>query len=85
MVHVRALAFVTACAVLLGSLTFGAAAWPMPTAAAMRIGRSVGSPTTGHLIGGSHLDETPYLRVVPFYAYNDARWGLGPLVGMIDR
>jgi len=55
------------------------------SAAAMRIGRSVGSPTTGHLIGGAHLEEAPYLRIVPFYATGGAQWGLGPLVSMIDR
>jgi penicillin-insensitive murein endopeptidase len=54
-------------------------------AAAMRIGRSVGSPTTGHLIGGSHLDDSSYLRSVPVYATGDVRWGLLPLVGLVDR
>ena len=53
--------------------------------AAMRIGKSVGSPTTGHLIGGARLADAPYLRVVPTYAAGDVRWGLGPLVSMIDR
>ncbi|HEY1693353.1 MAG TPA: penicillin-insensitive murein endopeptidase [Polyangiaceae bacterium] len=53
--------------------------------AALRFGRSIGSPTEGHLLGGSHLDETPYLRVVPVYTANDVRWGLEPLVTMIDR
>lgn len=48
-------------------------------------GRSVGSPTDGKLVGGSHLDDAPYLRIVPAYAGGDARWGTGPLVGMIDR
>jgi penicillin-insensitive murein DD-endopeptidase len=48
-------------------------------------GRSVGSPTEGRLVGGSHLDETTYLRVVPSYAYGDVRWGTGPLVGAVDR
>ena len=31
----------------------------------MRIGRSVGSPTTGHLIGGMQVEESSYLRIVP--------------------
>jgi len=53
--------------------------------AAMRIGRSVGSPTAGHLVGGAHLDDAGYLRIVPSYTPGDVRWGLGPLVGMIDR
>ena len=49
------------------------------------LGRSVGSPTDGHLVGGAHLAEAPYLRVAPVYAQSDVRWGLGPLVEMIDR
>jgi penicillin-insensitive murein DD-endopeptidase len=48
-------------------------------------GKSIGSPTEGHLLGGAHLTETPYLRIVPTYAAGDVRWGLEPLVGMIDR
>jgi penicillin-insensitive murein endopeptidase len=32
-----------------------------------------------------HLDEGPYVRVVPAYAAGDARWGLEPLVAMLDR
>ena len=54
-------------------------------AGAMRIGRSVGSPTVGHLVGGSRIEESPYLRVAPVYAQSDDRWGLGPLVALIDR
>jgi penicillin-insensitive murein endopeptidase len=49
------------------------------------MGLSVGSPTDGHLLGGSRLEDTPYLRVLPAYASDDARWGLGSLVAMIDR
>lgn len=56
-----------------------------PPAHRAPVGRSVGSPTDGHLIGGAHLAESTYLRVVPIYAVGDARWGLEPLVGMIDR
>lgn len=52
---------------------------------AMRFGRSIGSPTDGHLVGGAHLDDAPYIRIVPVYAPNDVRWGLEPLVAMIDR
>ena len=48
-------------------------------------GRSIGSPTEGRLIGGAHLDEGPHIRIVPFYAAGDARWGLEPLVSLIDR
>jgi penicillin-insensitive murein endopeptidase len=53
--------------------------------AALRFGRSIGSPTEGHLLGGKHLEETTYLRVVPTYALADVRWGLEPLVQMLDR
>jgi penicillin-insensitive murein endopeptidase len=53
--------------------------------AALRFGRSIGSPTEGHLLGGTHLEETPYMRVVPVYAGSDVRWGLEPLVTMLDR
>ena len=49
------------------------------------MGRSVGSPTEGHLVGGAHLSTSPYLRVVPVYAQDNVRYGLGALVGMIDR
>jgi penicillin-insensitive murein endopeptidase len=48
-------------------------------------GRSIGSPTDGHLVGGAHLPDAPYLRVVPVYVAGDARWGLESLVGMIDH
>ncbi|HEX8789583.1 MAG TPA: hypothetical protein VF765_01430 [Polyangiaceae bacterium] len=51
----------------------------------MRFGRSIGSPTDGHLVGGMRLDDAPYIRVVPTYAGGDVRWGLEPLVTMIDR
>jgi penicillin-insensitive murein endopeptidase len=53
--------------------------------AALRFGRSLGSPTEGHLTGGTHLDETAYLRVVPADTEGDVRWGLEPLVTMVDR
>ncbi|HVJ92971.1 MAG TPA: penicillin-insensitive murein endopeptidase, partial [Labilithrix sp.] len=49
------------------------------------LGRSIGSPTDGHLIGGARVNESSYLRIVPVYGQEDARWGLEPLVGMIDR
>ena len=48
-------------------------------------GRSVGSPTEGRLVGGVRLAEAPHLRIVPTYAAGDVRWGLEPLVSMIDR
>ncbi len=53
--------------------------------AALRFGRSIGSPTDGRLLGGMHLDDAPYLRIVPAYASGDVRWGLEPLVAMLDR
>jgi penicillin-insensitive murein endopeptidase len=31
------------------------------------------------------VTESPYLRIVPVYEGQDVRWGLEPLVGMIDR
>jgi len=48
-------------------------------------GRSIGSPTDGHLVNGAHLVDAPYLRVMPADQAGDVRWGLGALVGMIDR
>jgi penicillin-insensitive murein endopeptidase len=47
--------------------------------------QSVGSPTEGHLVGGAHLDESTYLRIVPFYKGSNASWGLESLVGLVDR
>jgi penicillin-insensitive murein DD-endopeptidase len=46
---------------------------------------SIGSPNEGRLDGGARLSETPYMRVVPYYAESNARWGLPSLVGLIDR
>jgi len=51
----------------------------------MPMGRSVGSPTQGHLVGGAHLENAPYLRVMPADQAGDVRWGLGSLVGMVHR
>ncbi len=82
------------CAASLVTLSTQAEAQPhmrTPTVAAalieqhVRMGQSVGSPTDGHLIGGSRLGDAPYLRFLPAYASEDARWGLGSLVAMIDR
>jgi penicillin-insensitive murein endopeptidase len=53
--------------------------------AVLAMGRSVGSPTAGHLVGGTRLPDASYLRIVPAYAAGEVRWGLGSLVGMIDR
>lgn len=58
---------------------------PAMAPAALRFGRSIGSPTAGRLLGGMHLDEAAYLRMVPCYAPGDVRWGLEPLVAMIER
>jgi len=52
---------------------------------ALPMGRSVGSPTSGHIVGGAHLADAPYLRVMPADQAGDVRWGLGALVGMVDR
>lgn len=46
---------------------------------------SIGSPTEGRLVGGAHLLPGDHLRIVPQYANGDVRWGLEPLVGMLDR
>ncbi len=51
----------------------------------LRIGRSIGSPTDGHLVGGAHLDDAPYLRIVPNDAGGDVRWGIEPLVSLVDH
>ncbi len=77
-------------------LTFTLGAWPgspprrtavatRVTAGALKYGRSLGSPTEGHLLGGMRVDETPYLRIAPMHAHDDVRWGLEPLVDAIDR
>jgi penicillin-insensitive murein endopeptidase len=88
---------VAAAAALAATLTFATGAFPgnrtpQSTAAvlhlepaALRFGRSIGSPTEGHLLGGAHLDATAYVRVFPADAAGDVRWGLEPLVHMIDR
>jgi len=31
------------------------------------------------------LEDAPYLRIVPAYSGSDVRWGLEPLVSMVDR
>ena len=55
------------------------------SAVAAPVGKSVGSPTAGRLVGGAHLTENDHVRVVPVYVPGDSRWGLEALVGMIDR
>jgi penicillin-insensitive murein endopeptidase len=54
-----------------------------PSATARAVGRSIGSPTDGHLVRGARLEASPWLRVVP--CYEGAQWGLESLVSMIDR
>lgn len=54
---------------------------PPPTPRAV----SIGAPNQGRLEHGAHLAPAPYLRVVPFYADEDVRWGLPALVGLVDR
>jgi penicillin-insensitive murein endopeptidase len=56
----------------------------MHTVTRFALGRSVGSPTNGHLIGGAHLEGAPYLRIIPVYQGGDVRWGLGSLVTILD-
>ena len=48
-------------------------------------GRSVGTPTEGHLVDGVKLDEGPALRITPVYAAGDARYGTRYLVHLVDR
>jgi penicillin-insensitive murein endopeptidase len=49
------------------------------------LGRSIGSPTEGHLLGGARLEESPYLRIAPVYGNDEVRWGLEALVSLIDH
>jgi penicillin-insensitive murein endopeptidase len=56
-----------------------------PPAQRKNPGRSIGSPTEGKLLGGSHLQSSEYLRIVPAYSGGDVRWGVEPLVSLIDR
>lgn len=48
-------------------------------------GKSVGSPNAGKLVGGARLGDAPYIRIVPVYAQNEARWGVESLVSAIER
>ena len=73
---------------MLGSGSAWAAAAPkkpLEPNSVLPLGRSIGSPTDGRLSKAAHLEDAPYLRVVPAYASGDVRWGLGSLVGMLDR
>lgn len=84
--HLRAVTVAVASCLLLPAVALaGPAPRTAPSAPIIPMGRSVGSPTEGHLVGGAHLADAPYLRIVPSYAAGDVRWGLGSLVGMLDR
>jgi penicillin-insensitive murein endopeptidase len=88
-----------ALAALVATVVSGAGVFPAPPAhhagtrtarvtlgpAALRFGRSLGSPTEGHLVGGMHVEETAAVRIVPADTAGDVRWGLEPLVMMLDR
>jgi penicillin-insensitive murein endopeptidase len=71
----------------LKNASHGATAHLAPAAGPQRTapGKSIGSPTEGHLVGGAHLVDSPYLRSYPVYAGHDVRWGVESLVGLIDR
>lgn len=71
-----------------------AAAKPKPAAKQAKLeapaarllpGKSIGSPTEGHLVGGSRLSDAPHVRIVPAYGQGDVRWGVENLVGALDR
>lgn len=47
--------------------------------------KSIGAPNHGVLVGGVHLETSPYVRVVGVYQGGDARWGVRELVEAIDR
>src|SRR5450432_1011263 len=92
----RPAALFTFAPVVLAILSSSVGAWPKSApkmvtarvaanAAALHFGKSVGSPTSGHLIGGARLDDAPYIRVLPHDLPGDVRWGLTPLVALIDR
>jgi len=49
------------------------------------LGKSLGSPTEGHLVDGVRLDEGPAIRIAPVYASGDVRYGTRHLVHLIDR
>ena len=68
-----------------GAPAMGAPAKGAPAMGAPAMGLSVGSPTEGHLVGAVRLADAPYLRIVPAYGGGDVRWGVGAMVGMLDR
>lgn len=68
-----------------GASTRGRPTAKLGAALASRVGKSIGSPTDGHLLGAARLADAPYLRILPTYAGDDVRYGLSQLVGMVDR
>jgi hypothetical protein len=67
-------------------LALSSGAWPGPSSSSPPLsGRSIGSPTDGRLVGGTRLQESQVLHVCPLYAGADVRWGLQPLVSLVDR
>jgi penicillin-insensitive murein endopeptidase len=87
-----------AAAIVSTFLTVSLGAWPGPgprkqavtshvvaATGPLHFGKSVGSPTDGKLVGGAHVDESPYLRISPVHSQGDVRWGLEPLVTALDR
>src|SRR4051812_7179360 len=76
----------------LGSLVCAIAAFTVAVAHAAPVGsskkllsKSIGAPNHGVLVGGVHLETSPYVRVVGAYQAGDARWGVRKLVEAIDR
>ena len=57
-----------------------------PSAAGKRLpSKSIGSPNSGRLENGAHLETAAYLRYVGAYATGDAHYGVKSLVDAIDR
>jgi len=58
-----------------------------PAARAVKepLGKSVGSPTEGHLVDGVRLEEGAALRIAPVYVAGNVRYGTRHLVHLIDR
>jgi penicillin-insensitive murein DD-endopeptidase len=71
-----AIGFVSACLALTS---------PGTSASLRPKSESIGAPNDGRLDHGVKLPDRPYLRVIPYYAGSDARWGVPELVSAIDR
>lgn len=61
---------------------FGAGRLP---AAAMALGKSIGSPNEGRLEHGAEIRTSATLRIVPSHAGTTRRFGLPALVAMLER